>query len=181
MSSLDSKGRYPRDIGADYAILFFSIANRRTVAIFHASFHPTQGNIIDWSLKANEGEQPNAGPVRDNRESDCKKPDLNLDNLEFSALPSGLHLVEEDVVCVLVCFPFNRDCWFRVGAWLLIRNCTSNISVLSANCACSGARSGDTRATDVACARAYGVDVAWGAVSVLFGTTGLLTAASESP
>ncbi|KAJ7487285.1 hypothetical protein B0H11DRAFT_2172823 [Mycena galericulata] len=62
MSSLDSKGRYPQDI----------------VAIFHASFHPTQGNIIDWSLKANE--------------------DLNLDHLEFSALPSGLHLVEEDVV-----------------------------------------------------------------------------------
>ncbi|KAJ7510878.1 hypothetical protein B0H11DRAFT_2183614 [Mycena galericulata] len=62
MSSLDSKGRYPQDI----------------VAIFHASFHPTQGNIIDWSLKASE--------------------DLNLDHLEFSALPSGLHLVEEDVV-----------------------------------------------------------------------------------
>ncbi|KAK7018445.1 hypothetical protein R3P38DRAFT_2634169 [Favolaschia claudopus] len=62
MSSLDSKGRFPQDI----------------VAIFHASFHPTQGNIIDWSLKANE--------------------DLNLDHLEFSALPSGLHLVEEDVV-----------------------------------------------------------------------------------
>ncbi|KAJ7161996.1 hypothetical protein C8R43DRAFT_991893 [Mycena crocata] len=62
MSSLDSKGRYPQDI----------------VAIFHASFHPTQGNIIDWSLKAND--------------------DLNLDNLEFSALPSGLHLVEQDVV-----------------------------------------------------------------------------------
>ncbi|KAF7291123.1 hypothetical protein MIND_01255400 [Mycena indigotica] len=48
------------------------------VAIFHASFHPTQGNIIDWSLKASE--------------------DLTLDNLEFSALPSGLHLVEEDVI-----------------------------------------------------------------------------------
>ncbi|KAJ7769409.1 hypothetical protein B0H16DRAFT_1411336 [Mycena metata] len=62
MSSLDSKGRYPQDI----------------VAIFHASFHPTQGNIIDWSLKAND--------------------DLSLEHLEFSALPSGLHLVEEDVV-----------------------------------------------------------------------------------
>ncbi|KAJ7741223.1 hypothetical protein DFH07DRAFT_870179 [Mycena maculata] len=62
MSSLDSKGRYPQDI----------------VAIFHASFHPTQGNIIDWSLKVND--------------------DLSLDNLEFSALPSGLHLVEQDVV-----------------------------------------------------------------------------------
>jgi hypothetical protein len=27
--------------------------------------------------------------------------DLNLDQVEFSALPSGLHLVEQDVVCVL--------------------------------------------------------------------------------
>ncbi|KAJ7263125.1 hypothetical protein B0H12DRAFT_1103444 [Mycena haematopus] len=62
MSSLDSKVRYPQDIAA----------------IFHAVFHPTQGNIIDWSLKAND--------------------DLNLEHLEFSALPSGLHLVEEDVV-----------------------------------------------------------------------------------
>ena len=26
--------------------------------------------------------------------------DLNLDHVEFSALPSGLHLVEQDVVCV---------------------------------------------------------------------------------
>lgn len=26
--------------------------------------------------------------------------DLNLDQVEFSALPSGLHLVEQDVVCV---------------------------------------------------------------------------------
>ncbi|KIK65185.1 hypothetical protein GYMLUDRAFT_56608 [Collybiopsis luxurians FD-317 M1] len=48
------------------------------VAIFHASFHPTKGNIIDWSVKANE--------------------DVNLDNLEFNALPSGLHLVEQDII-----------------------------------------------------------------------------------
>ncbi|KAF9445433.1 hypothetical protein P691DRAFT_734966 [Macrolepiota fuliginosa MF-IS2] len=48
------------------------------VAIFHASFHPTQGNVVDWSLKASD--------------------DLSLDHLEFSALPSGLHLVEHDVV-----------------------------------------------------------------------------------
>lgn len=48
------------------------------VAIFHASFHPTQGNVVDWSLKASD--------------------DLSLDHLEFSALPSGLHLVEQDVV-----------------------------------------------------------------------------------
>ncbi|CAA7264584.1 unnamed protein product [Cyclocybe aegerita] len=48
------------------------------VAIFHASFHPTKGNIVDWSLKASD--------------------DLSLDQLEFNALPSGLHLVEQDVV-----------------------------------------------------------------------------------
>ncbi|KAJ3810910.1 hypothetical protein F5876DRAFT_76333 [Lentinula aff. lateritia] len=48
------------------------------VAIFHASFHPTRGNVIDWSVTASG--------------------DFNLDNLEFSALPSGLHLVEQDIV-----------------------------------------------------------------------------------
>ncbi|RPD53578.1 hypothetical protein L226DRAFT_509969 [Lentinus tigrinus ALCF2SS1-7] len=48
------------------------------VAIFHASFHRTKGNIIDWSLKASE--------------------DLDLSNVEFSCLPSGLHLIERDVV-----------------------------------------------------------------------------------
>ncbi|KAF4587941.1 Lipid Metabolism-Associated Protein [Pleurotus pulmonarius] len=48
------------------------------VAVFHASFHPTKGNVIDWCIKASD--------------------ELNLENLEFSALPSGLHLVDEDVV-----------------------------------------------------------------------------------
>ncbi|EPQ53118.1 hypothetical protein GLOTRDRAFT_140044 [Gloeophyllum trabeum ATCC 11539] len=48
------------------------------VAIFHASFHPTKGSLIDWSLRASD--------------------DLDLTNVEFSCLPSGLHLVEEDVV-----------------------------------------------------------------------------------
>ncbi|KAI0064962.1 hypothetical protein BV25DRAFT_1906451 [Artomyces pyxidatus] len=48
------------------------------VAIFHASFHPTQGNIVDWSLKATD--------------------DVHLDGVEFSSLPSGLHLVEQDVL-----------------------------------------------------------------------------------
>ncbi|KAJ7583856.1 hypothetical protein C8J56DRAFT_1005133 [Mycena floridula] len=60
--SVDSSQRDPQDI----------------VAIFHVSFHPTKGNVIDWALKAND--------------------DLNLDGLEFNALPSGLHLVEQDVV-----------------------------------------------------------------------------------
>ncbi|KAF8224903.1 hypothetical protein L208DRAFT_1308524 [Tricholoma matsutake] len=62
MAAASTKGRYPQDI----------------VAIFHASFHPTLGHVIDWSLKASD--------------------DLNLDNVEFSALPSGLHLVDQDVV-----------------------------------------------------------------------------------
>ncbi|KAI0641636.1 hypothetical protein C8Q79DRAFT_988423 [Trametes meyenii] len=48
------------------------------IAIFHASFHPTKGNVIDWSLKASE--------------------DLDLSHVEFSCLPSGLHLIERDVV-----------------------------------------------------------------------------------
>ncbi|EJF59440.1 hypothetical protein DICSQDRAFT_65039 [Dichomitus squalens LYAD-421 SS1] len=48
------------------------------VAIFHASFHRTQGNIIDWSLKASD--------------------DLDLTHVEFSSLPSGLHLIERDVI-----------------------------------------------------------------------------------
>lgn len=48
------------------------------VAIFHASFHPTRGNVIDWSLKASN--------------------ELSLEHVEFSALPSGLHLIERDVV-----------------------------------------------------------------------------------
>ncbi|KDQ58139.1 hypothetical protein JAAARDRAFT_193588 [Jaapia argillacea MUCL 33604] len=48
------------------------------VAIFHVSFHPTKGSLIDWSLKASE--------------------DFDLTDVEFSCLPSGLHLVEQDVV-----------------------------------------------------------------------------------
>lgn len=38
--------------------------------------------------------------------------DLNLDNLEFSALPSGLHLVEQDVVYVywLLRVPLTHGC-----------------------------------------------------------------------
>ncbi|KAL1744728.1 hypothetical protein HDZ31DRAFT_37922 [Schizophyllum fasciatum] len=60
-----AKPEYPQDLASP-------------VAIFHASFHPTKGNVIDWSLKASD--------------------DIKLDNLEFSALPSGLHLVEQDVV-----------------------------------------------------------------------------------
>ncbi|KAG5735434.1 Protein LCHN [Termitomyces sp. T112] len=48
------------------------------VAVFHASFHPTQGNVVDWSLKTSD--------------------DLNLDSIEFNVLPSGLHLIDRDVV-----------------------------------------------------------------------------------
>ncbi|KAF7983593.1 hypothetical protein HWV62_20489 [Athelia sp. TMB] len=51
---------------------------RDVVAIFHASFHPTQGNVVDWSLKASQ--------------------DCSLEGVEFSTLPSGLHLVPQDVV-----------------------------------------------------------------------------------
>ncbi|KAI0764228.1 hypothetical protein BD413DRAFT_196727 [Trametes elegans] len=62
MQSSDSENRVPQDI----------------IAIFHASFHPTKGNLVDWSLKASD--------------------DLDLTHVEFSCLPSGLHLIERDVV-----------------------------------------------------------------------------------
>ncbi|KAF8752769.1 hypothetical protein RHS01_07431 [Rhizoctonia solani] len=53
-------------------------APKDVVALFHSAFHPTRGNIVDFSLK-----------VRD---------DVNLDGVEFSSLPSGLHLVDQDVI-----------------------------------------------------------------------------------
>ncbi|GJE95274.1 hypothetical protein PsYK624_114570 [Phanerochaete sordida] len=62
MSTSEARQRPPQDV----------------VAIFHASFHPTQGNVLDWSLKTSD--------------------DFDLSNVEFSCLPSGLHLIEEDVV-----------------------------------------------------------------------------------
>ncbi|KIJ67315.1 hypothetical protein HYDPIDRAFT_148817 [Hydnomerulius pinastri MD-312] len=62
MDNVDQRGRIPQDV----------------VAIFHASFHPTKGNLVDWCLKASD--------------------DLQLDGVEFSTLPSGLHLVDRDVV-----------------------------------------------------------------------------------
>ena len=65
------------------------------VSIFHCSFHPTKGNVIDWALKAEEGWsflQSCTGMIAQ------WSPDLDLANVEFSSLPSGLHLVEEDVV-----------------------------------------------------------------------------------
>ena len=64
------------------------------VAIFHASFHPTQGNVLDWSLKTSDG----ASCLNFCADiADCA-PDFDLSNVEFSCLPSGLHLIEEDVV-----------------------------------------------------------------------------------
>ncbi|KAH8822398.1 hypothetical protein DL96DRAFT_1819886 [Flagelloscypha sp. PMI_526] len=51
---------------------------RDVLAVFNAQFHVTKGNIIEWSLKAD--------------------PELSLDGVEFSVLPSGIHAVERDVV-----------------------------------------------------------------------------------
>lgn len=51
------------------------------VAIFHTSFHPTQGNVVDWSMKASDN--------------------IDLRNVEYSSLPSGLHTIQEDVVYIL--------------------------------------------------------------------------------
>ncbi|KAF8337377.1 uncharacterized protein EI90DRAFT_2991674 [Cantharellus anzutake] len=56
---------------------FFS--SFQVVALFHCSFHITKGNIIDWFLKQDH---------------------IDLDGLEYSCLPSGLHLVEKDVIYI---------------------------------------------------------------------------------
>ncbi|KAL5638989.1 hypothetical protein ACGC1H_003384 [Rhizoctonia solani] len=53
-------------------------APKDVVALFHSAFHPTRGNIVDFALKVRE--------------------DVNLDGVEFSSLPSGLHLVDQDVI-----------------------------------------------------------------------------------
>lgn len=55
------------------------------VAAFHTSFHFTQGNTLDWSATVDDETYT---PI--------------LKGVEFSALPSGLHGVERDVVCVLI-------------------------------------------------------------------------------
>ncbi|EJT98131.1 hypothetical protein DACRYDRAFT_118884 [Dacryopinax primogenitus] len=47
-------------------------------AVFKTAFHPTKGNIIEWSVKTSD--------------------DISLDGIEFSTLPSGLHVVDEDVI-----------------------------------------------------------------------------------
>ncbi|KZO97241.1 hypothetical protein CALVIDRAFT_597586 [Calocera viscosa TUFC12733] len=52
--------------------------DRDLCAVFKTSFHPTKGNIIDWSVKTSD--------------------DISLDGVEFSTLPSGLHVVDEDVI-----------------------------------------------------------------------------------
>lgn len=53
-------------------------AVRDVVAIFIAEFQAQRGNIIDWSLVADES--------------------VSLDSVEFSSLPSGIHGVEKDVI-----------------------------------------------------------------------------------
>ncbi|KIJ19396.1 hypothetical protein PAXINDRAFT_166590 [Paxillus involutus ATCC 200175] len=75
MENVDQRERAPQDI----------------VAIFHTSFHPTKGNVVDWCLKASD--------------------DLQLDGVEFSTLPSGLHLVDRDVVY------FTKDTHSGVGVF----------------------------------------------------------------
>ncbi|OBZ73374.1 Protein LCHN [Grifola frondosa] len=78
MHSSDSQQKVPQDV----------------VAIFHTSFHPTQGNIIDWSLKASDGTHISASVVP----GLILHADLDLTHVEFSCLPSGLHLIDRDVV-----------------------------------------------------------------------------------
>ncbi|KIY68445.1 hypothetical protein CYLTODRAFT_421566 [Cylindrobasidium torrendii FP15055 ss-10] len=61
---------------------------RDLVCLFHASFHPTHGNTIDFSLGL---------------------PETALAGLEFACLPSGSHLIDDDVVYVSVDAPSGSD------------------------------------------------------------------------
>ncbi len=70
-----------------------------TVAIFHASFHPTQGNVVDWNLKASNGAQGVDSVVLTLSDKSLSTgADIDLDGVEFNVLPSGLHLVERDTL-----------------------------------------------------------------------------------
>ncbi|KAF7797002.1 hypothetical protein EIP86_008194 [Pleurotus ostreatoroseus] len=62
------------------------------VAVFHASFHPTKGNVIDWCERLDDG--------------------IDLAHVEFSCLPSGLHAIDEDVV-YFTKGPHHGVCVFR--------------------------------------------------------------------
>ncbi|TEB26389.1 hypothetical protein FA13DRAFT_1889921 [Coprinellus micaceus] len=66
------------------------------VAVFHASFHPTRGNVLDWHFSADD--------------------DLDIESLglEFSALPSGLHQLDEDVMRRRTSHPLYRG--FLLGS-----------------------------------------------------------------
>ena len=92
----------PQDIGTRDLPISYSTSTESVsiVAIFHASFHPTRGNILDWSLRASDGIYVPflAHPPSDADWALCL--DIQLDGVEFSSLPSGLHLVEQDVVYV---------------------------------------------------------------------------------
>jgi len=64
MSSLEIVQKPPQDIGElngarPLAYIAYSHYQKFNVlvAIFHASFHPTRGHVIDWSLRASDGAQ----------------------------------------------------------------------------------------------------------------------------
>ncbi len=103
--STDRKRYQIRNLTLLWASSIYSRAHRAdqttsAVAISYASSHPTRGNDLDWSLKRPQSQRwyplsplsphtPQRSPAR---------ADLQLDGVEFSLLPSGLHLVEQDVV-----------------------------------------------------------------------------------
>lgn len=54
---------------------------------------------MDWSLKASDGELCRL--CTSSLISNECRTDLDLDGVEFSTLPSGLHLVNQDVVSAI--------------------------------------------------------------------------------
>lgn len=57
MQSTEPSEGPPQDVGKHNVLAIARLVELHlsTVAIFHAAFHPTQGNVIDWALKANDG------------------------------------------------------------------------------------------------------------------------------
>lgn len=95
--------------------------------------------------------------------SDSERADLSLDNLEFSALPSGLHLVEQDVVCVSCFTPASLRRWVCPTtyhtAWTrslcVFADCSAATSIKTASTACASSAGGKrpSRATGVSASR----------------------------
>jgi len=64
----------------------------------HTEARSLKGNVLDWSLKASN----DIRSLLYHTQRSPSRADLQLDGVEFSSLPSGLHPVEQDIMYVSV-------------------------------------------------------------------------------